>query len=310
MKGGAPFYAWGQFEMKKYVYNFIVIGAGGTGSYLLTSLTRFFCGSLSVKGKLGRLLIIDGDNVEMKNLSRQGFGISSVNSNKATDMASYLNTCDGGIEDSVEHRGYDGPKWESYPYYVTSAETVKKLCFTDRYAEASRRVYVDGEAVTEITVPVIVGCVDNHAARLVMEDVFHQLDNVVYIDTANDYIGGQDGGQVVFAAKLDGKSLGNTNPLRSDRFSGLKGVQHTAVTEMSCEELNKVKPQHIAANMYSALNAFVGICGLFEQSSGLCFVPGVCMFEPFKMYSEFFKDSESEFLSNKGDLKNEEKNLP
>lgn len=34
-------------------------------------------------------------------------------------------------------------------------------------------------------VPVIIGCVDNDATRMILEKVFKKLDDVIYIDSAN-----------------------------------------------------------------------------------------------------------------------------
>jgi len=61
--------------MKHYV-----IGAGGTGGYLLAAVSRFVRDSTD-------LLIYDADVVERKNLSRQVFGLNDIGQYKAEIMA-------------------------------------------------------------------------------------------------------------------------------------------------------------------------------------------------------------------------------
>ena len=112
------------------MYNLIVIGSGGTGSYFLKEFSRFYQGRKDI---FSDMVIIDGDIVEEKNLSRQAFLQEDIGFNKAAVMADVLN------------EAFD-LKWRSFAKYITSKEDILSLCSKD-------------------TVPVIIGCVDNHACR-------------------------------------------------------------------------------------------------------------------------------------------------
>ena len=61
----------------------IVIGCGGTGSYVIRDLAR----AISTLAKKPNLLLIDGDVVEEKNLKRQNFIASDITKNKAETLA-------------------------------------------------------------------------------------------------------------------------------------------------------------------------------------------------------------------------------
>ena len=93
-------------------YKFYVIGVGGTGSLLARDLPKLLLGTSH------KMMLVDGDTVESKNIERQGYQSQDVGDDK----------------------GY---------------------------------------------VPVIIGCVDNDATRMILEKVFKKLDDVIYIDSAN-----------------------------------------------------------------------------------------------------------------------------
>jgi molybdopterin-synthase adenylyltransferase len=69
-----------------------VVGAGGTGSPIITLLAR---------SGVGEIVIIDGDNLERSNLNRvRGAGISDVGKNKARILKTFVNNL--GLSVSVE----------------------------------------------------------------------------------------------------------------------------------------------------------------------------------------------------------------
>ena len=61
----------------------VVIGAGGTGGYVIPHLYRIAYAS----GRPCRIIIADGDIVEQKNLIRQNFAECDIGENKAQVMA-------------------------------------------------------------------------------------------------------------------------------------------------------------------------------------------------------------------------------
>ena len=80
--------------MKKYVrLSLIVVVAGGTGTYFLKEVSRYL--AAADREKIARMLIVDGDTVERKNLSRQAFTSDDIGRNKAEVMAEVLNECFG-----------------------------------------------------------------------------------------------------------------------------------------------------------------------------------------------------------------------
>ncbi len=180
------------------------------------------------------MYIIDGDTVEEKNLERQSFQQEDIGQNKAAVMADVLNSA------------FD-LSWVSVGAYLTSMEQLEKIV---------------GKAQKNPVM--LVGCVDNHACRLVLEEYFNTHDNVVYYDSANEFTTGE----VVFAYKANGDVY---SPCRSYYFPDIKG-KHKAVTEMSCEELNSVSPQHIATNMTAGNILLRETCSFLSDRGTLGFV--------------------------------------
>ena len=62
---------------------YLLIGVGGTGSFLLSPLIRFLTTHYRNSENSWELFLVDGDDVEEKNLDRQLFDESAIKSNKA-----------------------------------------------------------------------------------------------------------------------------------------------------------------------------------------------------------------------------------
>lgn len=96
-----------------------VIGAGGTGCQVLTSLARISC-ALRQLGHLGlHVNVIDGDMVTKANLGRQLFSASEVGLNKAVVLATRINRFFGFDWDAVK---------ENYPYDGCTTANVTITC--------------------------------------------------------------------------------------------------------------------------------------------------------------------------------------
>lgn len=96
-----------------------VIGAGGTGCQVLTSLARICC-SLQQLGHPGlHVNVIDGDVVTKSNLGRQLFSSTEVGLNKAVVLATRINRFFGF--------GWDAVK-EDYPYKDCPTANVTITC--------------------------------------------------------------------------------------------------------------------------------------------------------------------------------------
>ena len=212
-----------------------MIGAGGTGTYFLKEFSRFLSGDEELKKKLSCAWIVDGDLVEMKNLKRQAFSEEDVGQKKSAVMAEVLNAA-------------FGLSWSAHGDYLTDMSQLKKMA-EDSYCWMP----------SSTTVPLLIGCVDNHAARLLCEKFF------------------KSSGEIVFASRFGGKTV---SPLRSEVFPEIKKKRHKAVTEMSCTELNAVSPQHIAVNMNAGLYLLSAVSALLQEgrvASGVVFFDAATM---------------------------------
>lgn len=231
------------------MFDVLVIGSGGTGTYFLKEVSRLISSDEEIQGKISSMTIADGDIVEKKNLSRQCFRREDIGRNKASVMAEVLN-------ETFEL------KWQVYPHYLTDIESMTKI-FPPNQGKKH--------------IPVIIGCVDNHAARLLCEKYFNSAENCIYFDSANEFFSGE----TVFAFKIKGKVLG---PCRSHYFKDILNGDLRAVTEISCEELNQASPQHIFTNMMAGLQLLSAFSRLMQGKMA----PGVSYFNPNELYNEFF----------------------
>ena len=217
-------------------YTIHVVGAGGTGSYFLKEFCRFAKERKEVIG----VYIYDGDTVEEKNLSRQCFTEDDIGRNKAVVMAEILSDA------------FSVPCYAVPEYLIDKSQIVKT-----------------------VNIPVLIGCVDNHAARLVLEEYFKEQRDCVLFDSANEF----DTGEVVFAYRVKNEFVGRE---RSYYFPEV-AEGSKARTEMSCTELNAVAPQHIATNMLVANQLLCGMANLLEG----VYHPGFTMFNSFRFDTQF-----------------------
>lgn len=126
---------------------YTIVGAGGTGTFLLPPLIRYLY--THHNGDFD-LAVIDGDQVEEKNLMRQIFDPDTVLMNKVDAVLKQYNT--------------DGNRIKGYPEYL-SAENVSN--------------YIQDNDVVFI-------CVDNFKARAIIEEHVKTLDNCVVINGGNE----------------------------------------------------------------------------------------------------------------------------
>lgn len=204
-------------------YSLVVVGAGGTGTYFLKEFSRFICGTANA-GQFSSMVIVDGDCVEAKNLSRQCFCEEDIGRNKAVVMAEVLNE-----EFRMNFIASDS--------FISSKKQLEKMIGYGK--------------------PVIVSCVDNHACRMILEDYFNSTADCIYFDSANEF----DTGECVYSYKKNGEVIG---PVRSHYFPHIRQEEHKAREEMSCEELNNVAPQHIFTNMFAGNLLCTGIANLLS----------------------------------------------
>ena len=199
----------------------IIIGAGGTGGYVIPHLYRIgFVAERSM-----RILVCDGDVVEEKNLIRQNFVEQDVGRNKAQVLAERYSAA-FGIE------------CEYIPRFVESEEELFQLTVPDFFKSSYR-------GIPETQRVILLGCVDNNKSRKLCHAVFAKQKDLIYIDSGN----GEHTGQVVCGVRKNGRTI--TKPVAGIYPDILQGDEKFP-TELSCAERSVSAPQSIAANLFAS----------------------------------------------------------
>jgi len=200
-----------------------VVGAGGTGSQLLPFLTQLLA-NVNEDRDID-LCVIDGDLFEQKNKRNQKCLDRDIGENKAKVTAERY------------QRIYSDYK---ISYYDDFIKTERDLEILIKQKEGSMNY-----------VPVIVSCVDNNSTRKLIDKVFHELNDVVYIDSGN----GTDNmvGQVVTGLRLKNKTI---LPPVSSVFPEIKEDTDTIENATGCANNVGEAPQNIATNVMAAQTLF------------------------------------------------------
>lgn len=214
--------------------HFIIIGAGGNGGYFIPQLAR----AVSLANRIATvenrpthsITIIDADDVEDKNLTRQNFLPIDVGGNKAQIMATRYGRAFG-----------------------------LEINYVDEYL-------VDADMLTGIIngnsgIPVIVGAVDNNKTRAILHSVYSKRKNTFYLDAGNE----EWAGQVVLGYNSGGQKpqKGNKKPHLFDVpsvceiYPEILEATDKLPTELSCAERAVSNPQNIFTNM-TAANILMG----------------------------------------------------
>lgn len=166
---------------------FWLVGAGGTGSFMAMNLARLAF-ELKQHGKTPTIVIVDPDRVETGNIPRSNFCFAEIGLNKAETLAGRVSRA-WGIEVGFVKEGFTPALLQSVrDDWSVQSSSSNKLTF-------------------------LVGCVDNHPARLQMHEAikFHSEQRYVsdrsprvwWIDGGN----GRDTGQVLIGNRLDAKAI-------------------------------------------------------------------------------------------------------
>lgn len=195
----------------------VVIGAGGTGGYVIPHLYRIAYAS----GRPCRIIIADGDIVEQKNLIRQNFAECDIGENKAQVMAE-------------RYSEVFGIETEYIPDFIENEQQLLELL---RFESSGRN------SIKPISI--LIGAVDNNRSRIMCNNVFKQLDDIIYIDSGN----GEFTGQVICGVKMSGRVI--SKPVASVYPDLLKDTEKFP-SELSCAERSVSAPQSIAANVFAS----------------------------------------------------------
>lgn len=181
-----------------------VIGLGGTGGLLVPKLAKILQGMNKID-----LWLVDGDIVDDGNVKRQPYQQFNVNEKKAIALSRK-------VASNYNLNIFD------YSDYLVGKE-ISNIVSCECYDE----VY-------------ILGCVDNHSTRMILESEHRQIKNSFYIDSANGFTDGS----VFITKNLYGVVLGT---MRSDIYPEIKEVDDHP-SKVCATEIAKGNTQQFVTN--------------------------------------------------------------
>ncbi len=218
---------------------FIVVGAGGTGSFAIPAIARLIFELRQQQNKPVEILIVDPDAVESGNIPRSNFCAAEVGRFKAQTLAERI-TMAWGLE-----ARFSCEKFDSEKHLKESASDYRSLT-------------------------VIVGCVDNYLAR---QEIHNAIDgfrgysssyapNLWWIDGGN----GKSSGQVLFGSDtkprkpgqhFTGTSICKSLPAPSLLHPDLLQAEKTSVSTpsegLSCPDRVRLGEQSLNINQRVAV---------------------------------------------------------
>lgn len=230
-------------SVKKRPELIICVGAGGTGGDFVKEFLPYMAQHTTDLS----FLLIDGDRVEEKNCERQPFSKEDVFLKKTDALCKSL---------THEFPQLTGRVF-SWPYYLESIEDLDDaVSFAGFGAD---------------TAVVLVGAVDNHRARQVLHSFYQERDDVIYVDSGNEF----DYGEVVTGCKEDG--MEKSKP-RAHYFPDVLTDNSPSAAEQSCGAVNVSMPQHQITNLIAAEILFKNMHSLLEKQK-IC--SGIVYFDVF-----------------------------
>lgn len=242
---------------RDYRYNIIIIGVGGTGSHLISFLSQLIGNNKVFKAKHS-IVLVDGDEVEAKNLRTQKFLQSDVGKIKSEVLSDRYSTVFGLDISYVDE-------------YINSEKDVLKLF--DRSYD---------------TVNIVVSCVDNNKARRFIDSAFNNAEiknynrrGTIYIDTGNSSGSEELTGQTVVAYRNSEKIV---LPSASTYFPQMLIEEEDEEEPVaSCGEVMLENIQNLGANITSAITVF----NILNNIIGFNQIPGdLFMFNATKIETE------------------------
>ena len=205
---------------------FWLVGAGGTGSFMVMNLARMAF-ELKTLGKPAKIIIVDPDRVEEGNIPRSNFCFAEIGMNKAETLAGRISRA-WGIEVGFVKEGF------------TPALLQTKNDDWTIQSSSSQKLTI------------LVGCVDNHLARLQMHEAVKIYNEQRYTSDAArlwwiDGGNGRDTGQVLIGNRLNEKAIcesGQIAPILS--LLPAPSLQHPEL--LKAESAKTTKAQNQTAN--------------------------------------------------------------
>jgi len=218
---------------------FVVVGVGGTGSYFINNLINYLNGK---RKNTYKVVLVDGDVLEDRNLLRQGFLKKDIGKNKSKVLAERFDKI------AMEHVDI-----EFNDFYIRDINDLQDII---------------GEGYDRIT---LVSCVDNNMARLRIllaqyTWFFKNNKDIHFIDGGNSEWEGQviinkiEKGEeppVIFDGeemKYNDKNKTHKSEMIFKGNSNWRQSLSRGDFELSCDEITESAPQNILANMTSAVS--------------------------------------------------------
>ena len=195
-------------------------------------------GSLVARDLPKLLIHTNSDIVEEKNMVRQAYQQHDIGENKANALAKKINTFYGNICESVDH-------------YITKDEILELLKKYEQH------------------IPVLIGCVDNNKTRILLEHTFKQLDECIYIDSANSEYEGDVYVVVKSGQETVGKLRGDAYKFDLDKHPTEKSCEAQAAAGNTQYMVTNLKManmviEHISALLHGEIKAGVSVVKRFE----------------------------------------------
>lgn len=225
----------------------LMVGAGGTGSYVLPLLLERY----EQERVDHKVLVVDGDVLEERNLLRQGFYLDDLGLNKAQAL--------------VKH--YKNVDLATGVYYST--KNITSISYLVQVVQTMVSFHTDIDEVR------LVCCADNTMVRYRLELGLHLILNlptikqVIYVDSGNTELRGQ----VLFHKYSKGdtvisqQGISINGGISDSIFSRIDAPDLASKLtfgdfELSCDVVSESAPQNIATNQ---LAAFYVVKALMEQ---------------------------------------------
>ncbi|ACA42273.1 conserved hypothetical protein (plasmid) [Lysinibacillus sphaericus C3-41] len=228
-------------------FDVVIIGAGANGSHFFRNLLQ----DISCYGsrlKNCKFTIVDGDQVEKKNLNNQLFDSDDVGAYKVQAL----------VDRYGEHYQVD---CAAVATYVTTLEDLEKLF---RGPKGLQRI--------------LVGCVDNNRTRQLMHEYFESSSDLIYVDVGVEGVILKDelpkemddkesiimssgfSGQIVIGFRKDNTTV---LPSVADVYPTILTDFESAFPTQACAEV-KDNPQRVETNKMAAQFANIILNNLFH----------------------------------------------
>lgn len=248
---------------------FIIVGCGGTGSRLaplLVQLVRSLCSKYNPHGWLvnPRVVFIDGDIVEEKNLLRQNFIAKDINQNKAMVLAQRYGRA-YGIETHVIPQ-FLTPEGH-IRYYVDGTGVTHDYCQGDHQNNKGVHISSILHTINGNSDYCVISCVDNmDARRLIVSQLISWSNtigsNVLFLDAGNEDTFGQ--------ARISTNTVLST----SDQFLRKVGRNYSIIEDTSSKLPENLLatfnipfiPMRVQDYLTNASSAKTGSCADMDQT--------------------------------------------